>query len=277
MSKLTDDEIRRIIKRASVLQIFHESSPGKAHFQPDEYESLYEIADNLDINRNYVREALLEYEGIESDDPISVNTGNSHDVEIVANINGSMDGGLLNEIKTQLEYHFNTVGKIQRRKNRIFWNAKPAGPSRLFALTNSPELEIEEKSGRMKFSLKQSLKTINKFYLPAVAATFGALMMFSAVVLEAAHENDVEPLVIMSGIFFVASFFYARFVKGRKQKRKDKLVELMEVLQQITERRFRSEKIKVKSEPETLPEIEFDDIEENDIDNEIVNDKRIRS
>ena len=279
MGKLTEEELKRIIKRASVLQHFHDQSPIKhSPFTEDDYEDLYEIARNLDIKPHFIKEALLEYEGFPVDDPVFLETDNSHQVDIRAQANGGLDGALLNELKAQLEYHFNTMGKLSRRKNRVLWKASPSVPARFFAVNNSPELEIIEKPGRMEFRLKQSLKTYNKFYLPAIGATFAAFMLFAAVVFGEAG-NDEAPMLVMSGVFLAGSFFYSRFIRSRKMKKKNKLFDLMEVIQQIAERKFRAGSMKEKQRekpPVSIPDLE--DIEvKNDEEIEININKKVQS
>ena len=67
----------------------------------------------------------------------------------------------------------------------------------------------------------------------------------------------------MSAMFLTASFLYARFIKNRKLKRKKKLVELTETLQQIIERRFRTGRKQAESTPEISLE-ERDELNENE-------------
>lgn len=247
MGKLTEEEIRKIIKRASVFQKFSEQSPhNTAPFLKDDFNTIYEISDSLNLKRQFVNEALLEHEGIPIEDPISIDTGNQSDVEILAQANGIIDGGLLNELRAQLEYHFNTVGKIARRKNRVFWKAKPAGPSKFFDITSSPQLELENSKGSVKLKLTQNLRTYNKLFLPIAALSFGAFMMFASIVYGVADNDGVAPMLIISAMFLTGSFFFARFIKKKKLKRKESLKELMEILQQTIERRFRTSSSKEK-------------------------------
>lgn len=264
MGKLTEDEIRRIVKRASIFQKFYEQAPPRADNPlPEDDQTLYEIADSLNIDRHFIKEALTEHKGIALDDPVRIDTNSNHKVELFAHANGSLDGSLVNELKAQLEYHFNTIGAVSRRKNRIFWKATPAGPSKFLTIANSPELILEEANGRVKLTLKQSLKTLNKLLLPAIAATFGGFMMISAVIFDRAG-NDVEPMLIVGSMFIAGAFLFSRFVRGRKNKRKERLTELVEVLQQTIERRFRAGKPKEQKETETISIPDLADIEIED-------------
>ncbi len=264
MGRLTDDEIRLLIKRASLFQKFNEQSPHKRSlFNEDDYQTLFEIGDNLNIDRSYIKEALIEHEGIETDDPIKVDTGNQTDVHVTAQAYGAIDGGVLNEIRANLEYHFNTVGNINRRSKKIFWKASPSGPSRLFSVTNSPELEISQKNNRVKFSVRQNLSTLNKLYIFPTIATFAAFMMTAAIIFGQADQDGIAPMLIFSGLFVLGSFFFHRFIKKRKLKRKNKLVELLGTLQQIVERHFQAGKSETKSKERIIiPDLEDIEVED---------------
>lgn len=262
MGKLTNDEMKEIIRRASILQKFHEQSLGQRNRQEAPDDPVFEIGDSLKIKRHFIQEALLEYEGIQVEDPVVVDTNSSSQVEIQGYANGSIDGSLLNEIRAQLQYHFNTVGALSRRKGNIYWKANPAFPARLFDITRTPELEIKEKNGRVKLSMRQSLKTLNKLYFPPIGVSFGAFMMFAAVVFDQAG-NDEAPMLIVSAILLLGSFGFSRLVKALKRRRKRQLLELVETIQQIMERRFQAGKYKEQQKPEINME-EFQDIDELD-------------
>ena len=275
MGKLTDDDLREIIKRATIIQKYHRQSLGKKSDLSSEEEPIFEITDSLDIERHFVKEALLEFEGIYIDEPVSVDTNSSHNIEIRGYANGNLESSLLNELRNQIEYEFNNVGKVTRRKGNIFWNAKPAFPAKLFDITSSPEVEFSEKNGRVLITLRQSLKTLNKLYLPSIAALLAAFMMISAV-LFGAGGSDNEPLLIFGGIFIALGTAFGRFVRNRKLKHKKKALELVETLQQIMERRFQAGRLKQESKPEiSLQDFESLDEELDDI--EIKSGRKIKS
>ena len=265
MGKLTEDDIRQIIKRASILQKFNEQAPNQSPpFIKDDYDTLYEIGESISIKPQFLNEALIEFEGIPIDEPISVDTNNASESKILGYANGTVDSGILNELKAQLEYHFNTVGKISRRRNMIFWKASPAWPAKLFETSTSPELQIEQDKGRIKLTLSQNLKTYNKLYLPAAGISFAAIMMFAAVVFEESGSDGTAPMLIFSGLFLGFSTYLVRLINRKKVKKKKKLVELMEVLQQSIERRFRTSTTKqTEKERISIPDFEdsLDDIE----------------
>ena len=262
MTKLTEDEIKLIIKRASILQKYHEQSLIKQTDSSEQDENpIFEIGASVGLNPQFINEALIEHEGFVMQDPVILDTENNYEVKILGYANGTLDGSLLSELKAQTEYHFDTVGTISRRKGNVYWKAKPAFPAKLFEITSSPEVIFTEQKGQIRIKVSQSLKTINKFYAPAIAATFGAFMMLTAVIYNAA--GDTEPMIIVSSMFLLSSYFFSRFIKRRKTKRKKKLAEFAETLQQVIERRFRAGRVK----PTTIPSIsleDLDDLNEND-------------
>lgn len=275
MGKLTNDEIKEIIKRASILQKFYEQSLGsKNSLQPDEDDQVFEIGDSLSIKRHFVREALLEYEGITIEDPVMIDNNSDAQVEIQAYGNGPIDGSLLNELRAQIEYHFNSVGSLSRRKGNIYWKAKPSFPFKLLTISKSPELELKDHKGRVKLTMRQNLKTLNKLYLPPLAFGFGGFMMIAAVIFGAASPGETEPMLIVGGMFITGSFFFSRLVKRLKKKKKRKLLELVETLQHVLERRFRAGRFKENEKPKIDLE-EFQHLDETE-DIEIKMDSRIK-
>lgn len=261
MGKLSDVEIRIIIQKASMLQKFSEHSPAAI---PDaskpEIQDLFEITDDLGIPRKFVQEAYLESTGIPVHEPLIVDNNDFNSTEVVGATRGRIDNELLGELKAQLEYHFNTMGKISHRKNKIVWKAKPVGPSKLIAASTSPEVIFEQVDGNTKISVKQSLKTINKFFTLPFATGFGAFMLFAAAVIDN-PGSDGSAMIIVSALLLGFSVLAARFINRRKQKRKNRLVELTETLQHIMERKFKALAVSQDNKPEKIeiPEDESED------------------
>lgn len=262
MADLKDDEIRRIVNRATMFQKFYGSSSQVPLADLEkEYPALFEITDSLKLNRAFVCEALLEYQGIPVDEPLILDAGFSN-AEVTGFSSSSLNPETLKELKGQIEYHFNTVGELKHRKNKTLWKARPEGLSRFIASQNSAQVLFEESRGALKISVKQSMKTFNKLYFPVLAGTFGAFMFFGASVF-GEMGNDEEVGVIMSAIFGSASFFYARFMNKRKRLKKGRLVDLVDRLQQILERR---QKVGASdSELISIPEDEHDVFNEIEI------------
>lgn len=240
MGKLSDEQIRQIVQKATLLQKFGEQGTSKKTDDAnDEIQSLYEITDDLGIPRRFVYEAYVEQSGIPIHEPIVIDNHDFNSTEVAGFAKGTIDKELFNELKGQAEYHFNTLGTVTRRRNKIIWKAKPVGPSKFIASSNSPEITFEQIDGNTKIIVGQSLKTLNKLYLPGIAAAFGGFMLFAGTIF-GQTGNEVAPPLIVSLLILTGSVFYARFVNNRKKKRKKDLQGFTEILQGKIERHLKS-------------------------------------
>ncbi len=235
------------------------SYPASESSLVKDYPDLFEITDSLQLNRGAVAEALLEYGGVPVDEAVILDAGFGQ-AEVLGFARGQLSPDLVNELRAQAEYHFNTVGKISVRKGKTTWTAKPSGPSKLIAYLNSPEIILEEGHGSIKIRIKQSLKTYNKFFAPAIAAALGGFMLIAANMFGAIGDDGVAPSLVVSALLLTASFLYSRFVNGRKNKRKKALAELAETLQQTIERRHHVSQR--SSASEVIPLADREDSEE---------------
>ncbi len=264
MGNLKEEEVRHIVNRATMFQKFYGSSvqqPSKKFER--EYAHLFEITDSLKLDRGFVTEALLEYHGVPVEEPITLDAG-FNKAEVLGFSSGELTPDTLRELRGQIEYHFNTIGEIKHRKNKTRWKVKPTGLSRFIASQNSSEVIMESSGAGLKITASQSMKTANKFYLPALAGIFTSVMMFAAAVFEQGG-SDNEGFLIGSAFFLGVSVLYTRFINKRKKKRKARLAELVERLQQILERR---QKVNMTTEPEStisIPENEYDGFDEIEI------------
>ena len=264
MANLKEDEIRRIVNRATMFQKFYGAS-AQVPLQnlEQEYPDLFEITDSLKLDRAFVCEALLEYQGIPVDEPLILDAGfnNAQDLGFST---GSLTPETLKELRAQIEYHYNTVGEIKHRKTKTVWKSTPKGLSKFFASQNSLEVSLEESNGAIKILAKQSMKTFNKLYFPVAVGIFVSIMMFAAGVF-GELGNDGAVGAIMMVVFGLLSFLYARSMNKRKQKKKNRIVDLVERLQMILERRKRISN--TFSERISIPDDEYSgtgDIEIND-------------
>lgn len=260
MANLTEEEIGRIVRRARMFQKFYGISGynSSSSFE-NEYPDVYEITDSLNLSRASVTEAILEFRGIPVEEPFILDAG-INNAEIVGFANGEIDTETLKELKAQIEYHFNTAGEIKHRKNKTIWQAKPNGFSKILASRNSLEISFDQTAASIRIQAKQSMKTVNKFYAPVVIGVFIATMFLGATMF-GEMGNDEEVGIIMAGLFGSASYLYSRFMKKRKQKKKNNLVDLVERLQQIIERRRKAASvveglISIPEEDSTFEEIE---------------------
>lgn len=262
MANLKEEEIRRIVHRATMFQKFYGSSAQQPVSNLErEYPHLFEITDSLNLNRAFVCEALLEHHGIPVEEPVIIDAG-FNNAEVLGFSSGDLNPDTLKELRAQIEYHFNTVGELKHRKNKTTWKATPRGLSRFISSQNSPTVDLELAGSALKITSKQSMKTFNKLYLPVLAGIFASIMFFAASVFgEMGDEGEVG--IIMSVIFGFITFLYSRFMNKRKLKKKTRLVDLVERLQQILARR---QKVSFSnSQTISIPEDEYEGINDFEI------------
>ena len=239
MGTFTEDDIRAIIKRASILQKIHDQSPDFISQASGDDDQVYEIADSLEIPRRFVREALTEFKGgpIPHDEPVFLVTDNASHKKLQAFASGNIDGYLLNELKGLLEYHFNSGGSFSRKRGAVIWKAKPSGISRYFTLSKSPQLEIREENNHLRFTLEQNTKTYNKLMIPGIFSFIGFILTLTAVIFDEVG-NDQGPTLIFSTMMLSFSIMSYRFLLRKRKKVEKGLLDLIETIQQVAERQF---------------------------------------
>ncbi|MTI88477.1 MAG: hypothetical protein FH748_10960 [Balneolaceae bacterium] len=270
MGKLSDQQIKEIINRATLIQKFGKS--GSARYKETEEDTLaglFEVSDDLGLERKYVWEAFHQTKGVPVHDPIVVDNNDFGSTEIRGVARGKADSELLGELKARLEYYFETEGKLTHKRSKVVWKAKPIGFSRFIASTSSPEVEFIEDDLATRIKVKQSLKTNNKFYIPSIIFSFIGFMMITGALFEA-NGDEAVALSVFGGLFILTSILFARFINRRKEKKKKNLMELVEVLQQSIERRFKASFIH-KQEKSRSIEIPENEAIENDVEQNLKN------
>lgn len=263
MSTYDQHDIKAILNRAAVLQ--QRSSGADSISESNEHLTLSEIeeiARDAGVSPDYVREAALEYEGIPVEKPLFIDTGDYNKLELIGFAKGKLDKKTWAELRSIIEYHFDSPGKVIRRPDGIQWKAQPKGILKFLESRKSPEVEIETENQRTSIRIRKSLKTINKFYLPSITSLLTAFFILSAAIM-GEMGNDVGAGLIIFGMFIALAELLRRWVKRKKQKRRDQLQDLMQQLQTIVTRRF--EASKEHNETRERPEIftEIPDAEHN--------------
>lgn len=240
MAKLNRYEKELIIEKASLLQkIANNRRNVPENSEPNSLEELFSVTDEMQLDRELVREAYVEYMGIPVNEPVIVDTGDLSKAEVVGRASGRTDRSVLTELKAQAEYHFNTTGYLSSRKNKVVWKAEPSGLSKVLAIFSSPEVHFEQQGPETLIRVRQNLSTLNKLYVPALITGAISAGMLGAVIFSRAG-GDEAPLMVFGGLFALGTWLYSRFVSNRKKRAKHKLSELTETLQGIMERRFRA-------------------------------------
>ena len=257
MSTYDQHDIKAILNRAAELQ--QRSSGSDSISESNEHLTLSEIeeiARDAGVSPDFVREAALEYEGIPVEKPLFIDTGDYNKLELIGFAKGKLDKKTWAELRSIIEYHFDSPGKVIRRPDGIQWKAQPKGILKFLESRKSPEVEIETENQRTSIRIRKSLKTVNKFYLPSIASLLTAFFILSATMM-GEMGNDVGAGLIIFGLFIALAELLRKWVKRKKNKRRDQLQDLMQQLQTIVTRRFKASK--EQTENRERPEI-FTDI-----------------
>lgn len=240
MSSYDQQDIKAILNRAVELQ---QRSGGVEPISESSekltLEEIEEIARDAGVSADYVREAALEYEGIPVEKPLFIDTGDYNSIELIGFAKGKLDKRTWAELRSIMEYHFDSPGKVTRRPDGIQWKAMPKGILKFLESRKSPEIEIETENHRTSIRIKQSLKTINKFYLPSIAALVFSIFFFS-LTLTGEMGSDIGPGFILAGFLLALSEVFRRWVQRKKRKHRNHLQDLMQQLQTIITRRFKA-------------------------------------
>ncbi len=236
MGNYSERDIKAIISRAAELQQRSQNQPSETSDNTLSLEEIEEIAREVGVPTAFVREAALEYEGIPVEEPLLLDTGNSHEVEVVGFVRGELDKRTWAELRSIIEYEFDAPGKVRRRPSGIIWEAQPKGISRIFKTRNSPRVEISYGRGRSTIRIKKDLTTYDKLLYPAFAAWIGAVFLTTLII-----TNDAPPEVIfLSGIVAGLGELFRRWKNRKKYNEKKRLKDIMEQLQTIFARRIRA-------------------------------------
>lgn len=240
MSTYDQQDIKAILNRAVALQ----QRSGNSESIPESSEKLSleeieEIARDAGVSPDYVREAALEFEGIPVEKPFFIDTGDYNRVELIGFAKGKLDKRTWAELRSIIEYHFDSPGKVTRRPDGIRWKAVPKGILNFLESRKSSEVELETENYRTSIRIRKSFKTVNKFYLPAIFA-FMLSTIFFAFTVAGEFGNDFGAGLILTVMSLGAAELIRRWVNRKKKKRRNQLLDLMKELQTIVTRRFQA-------------------------------------
>lgn len=250
----SDKEIKQILSRAYELQ---KQAEGAAKIASDSQalslEEIKEVARESGLSAEYVQQAAIEFEGVPVEEPFFLDTGNSHEVELLGFAKGELNKKTWAELRSIIEYHFDSPGKATRRPNGIVWEAKPKGVLKFLHTRKSPKVEVSGTGSKTTIRIKQNLKTIQRLMVPAYLAFAAAAALMGIGLAEEAPEGFV-----FGGILLGVARLFQYWTDRKKQKARKSLKEAMEQLQTIVTRRFTASQ-KEQSEAAKDPQIDVDE------------------
>ncbi|HEX6982379.1 MAG TPA: hypothetical protein VF181_06435 [Balneolaceae bacterium] len=240
MGNYSKRDIKAILSRAAELQErSRERQAGKEEASLS-LEEIEEIARQAGVSTDFVREAVLEYEGIPVKEPLFLDTGSNSEIEVVGFAKGELDKRTWAELRSIIEYEFNLPGKVRRRPDGIIWEAQPQGVTKILDTQKSTRVEISSGKGQTTIHVKKGLKTYDKAFLtPALLLWLLAAFMVAIMFV----EGEPAPLFFAIISAFAGEFF-RRWNKRKKDKVRQQLKDTMEQLQTIITRRFRPVPVK---------------------------------
>lgn len=245
MNSYNERDVKAILNRASELQQRYAGYPGlSTPHQELTFEDIQEIALELGVSADFVREAALEYEGIPVEEPLFLDTGNNHEIELIGFARGELDEKTWTELRAVIESHFNNPGKVKRRLHSIIWKAQPTGFFKILHTRKSPVVEIASSNNRSTIRIKQSVKTFNKLLYPAYAAFVGAAIMLGALL---NNGSEAAPFLIIMALLLGTAKLFHTWTDNKKQKAREKLKDFTEQLQTIITRQFKVSSERKKS------------------------------
>lgn len=250
-----ETDIKKILARAFELRDRTIKSGLVSGSEKLSLEEIEGIASELGLSPEYVRQAVLEYEGIPNEEPFFLDTGNNHDVELRGYTKGRLDQKTWAELRSIIEYHFDSPGKVKRRPSGITWKAQPQGILKFFHTRKSPLVEVKSSGTKVTIRIKQSLKTYNKLLWPGYAALGGAAMLLGVAMMEAP-----EAIFFSAGLLLVTKLFHY-WANRKKQKARRHLKDMMDELQTIITRRFLASEKSHDPQKQALPDMTGDEEE----------------
>ncbi|MEO1022515.1 MAG: hypothetical protein AAFW89_08220 [Bacteroidota bacterium] len=261
---LSEEEIKILLKRARLFDRLRiESGMAADAPLPEEYQHLMELADELDISREALHEALTEHQQVPIQDPIPVNTGSNNRLEVLGFARGRLTPDALRELKASAEYFFKQNGRMTTRNNKGIWRAMPDGFKSIFSVYKSPKVMFEQSGDLISIKAQRNVKSYNNFYPISLFFGFASVMIITVLLFgEVDDSGAAVPLTILSAMSAGISFFVHKMIRRRKEKHRERLFELVEVLQQTLERKFKAKMTFTKTKPQIEIEDEQLDLEE---------------
>ena len=225
-----EKDVKKILAQAFELQNRTAGIPTSGEkLSLDEIE---EIVRESGLSPEYVRQAVLEYEGIPIEEPFFLDTGNNYDVELLGFAKGELDLKTWAELRSIIESHFECSGKVKRRPDGVIWKAQPKGLFKFLETRKSPSVEVKSSGNKSTIRLKKNLKTYNRLLYPAWAALTGAAMLLTLV-----FQNSPVAIPFIAGLLLIARLFYY-WSDSKKKRAKEQLKDVVEQLQTIITRRY---------------------------------------
>ncbi len=229
-----EKDLKTILSRAIQIQKQNEelgTIPGS--IEKLSLNEIEEIARESGLSPEYVREAAVELEGIPIEKPFFLDTGKSHEIELLGHAKGTIDQKTWAELRSVIEKDFKTSGVVRRHPDGIHWTVKPTGIFKIFKSLNNRRVELQNSGFRTIIRIKKNLKLYRRILYPAYASLAGAIMFFTLLL-----QSSEAVFLIPIAILLVISKLFFKWADLVNEKSRSSLQDTMAQLQTIINRKY---------------------------------------
>lgn len=236
-----EKDIHTILKRAIQLQKEKEGFPGSSGLSEDlTLEEIEEIARESGVSAEFVRQAVIEFDGVPVDEPLMIDTGNRRITEILGFAKGDINKKTWTELIAEIENQLKTGGSVKRRPDRLTWVEDISGVKKFFPFFAPAKVDISLKSGQRSIRLKKNL-SVQMFMRGTALFGFGmTAFLLSSILIGQTSSNAVPPFLIMSALFALGGFGVWKLAERFRERAKLRYKDLVESLQTIVTRNHRA-------------------------------------
>lgn len=201
-----EKDIHTILKRAIQLQGEKDGFLGSSGSYEDlTLEEIEEIARESGVSAEFVRQSVIEYDGVPVDEPLLIDTGNRRIAEILGFAKGEINKKTWTELIAEIEKQLNTKGSVKRRPDRLTWVEDVKGVKKFFPLSAPARVDISLKSGQRSIRLLKKLP-IQIFLRGISLFGFGMAAFLLSMILNGTASYNVPPFLIFGILFAFGGF-----------------------------------------------------------------------
>ena len=232
-----EKDINRILKWAIQLQGEKEGFFGSAgNAEELSIDEIEKIAIESGVSAEFVRQAVIEFNGVPVDEPLMIDTGNRRVVEILGFAKGEINKKTWTEVIAEIEDQLNARGYVKRRPDRLTWVEEIRGIKRLYPFSNPSRVDISLKSGQRSIRL---LKKLPKQIILRGISLFGfgmAAFFLSLIMSGQAGSSQTPPYLILTALSALSGLGFWKLAEKLRERTKQRYKDLVESLQTIVTR-----------------------------------------
>jgi hypothetical protein len=244
-----EKDIHTILKRAIQLQGEKEGFLGASGSYEDlSLEEIEQIARESGVSPEFVRQAVIEYDGVPVEEPLLIDTGNRRVTEILGFAKGEINKKTWTELIAEIEKQLNTKGSVKRRPDRLTWVEDVKGVKKIFPLSAPARVDISLKSGQRSIRLLKKLPM--QIFLRGISLFgFGmAAFLLSLILSGQGSTHNVPPILIFSTLLALGGIGVWKLAERFRESSKQRYKDLVESLQTIVTRNHQASDTYTSSE-----------------------------